>query len=409
MSNRRSRGRRLAVACAVAVSLAGARTAAQTLPSAPIVVADGHVTLGGDASVTVGPDDDGYFNYTDYDHSTFRLLRLDLTGSVRATDHLTFLGDIRSENGDAPTPYAFYVRVRPWTSRNIDIEAGRIPPAFGSFPRRSYASDNLLIGYPLAYQYITSLRADALPANADDLLRMRARGWLANYPVGNRTAQHGLPLADAFHWDTGVQVHAAGDVVDATFAVTTGTLSNPLFGDDNSGRQFAGRVAFHPVAGLIVGASAARGPFVTSAAARAASAEGDANSLVQEALGADVEYSRGYYLVRSELIYSQWTLPRISAPFITAPLGALSGYVEGRYKVQPGLYFAGRVDHLGFSDITGTAGTRPWEAPVTRVEVGGGYSIQRNLILKASLQHNTREGGLVPRKNLVGVQLLFWF
>ena len=30
---------------------------------------------------------------------------------------------------------------------------------------------------------------------------------------------------------------------------------------------------------------------------------------------------------------------------------------------------------------------------MTRVEVGGGYSIQRNLLLKLSFQHNTRDGG----------------
>ena len=54
-----------------------------------------------------------------------------------------------------------------------------MPPTFGAFARRTYATDNPLIGYPLAYQYLTSLRPDALPANADELLRMRGRGWLS--------------------------------------------------------------------------------------------------------------------------------------------------------------------------------------------------------------------------------------
>ena len=37
-----------------------------------------------------------------------------------------------------------------------------MPPTFGAFARRTYANDNPLIGYPLAYQYMTTMRADAL-------------------------------------------------------------------------------------------------------------------------------------------------------------------------------------------------------------------------------------------------------
>ena len=48
---------------------------------------------------------------------------------------------------------------------------------------------------------------------------------------------------------------------------------------------------------------------------------------------------------------------------------ATSALIEGRYTILPGLYAAARLDHLGFSDITGSTGTREWDAPVTRVMV----------------------------------------
>ena len=99
----------------------------------------------------------------------------------------------------------------------------------------------------------------------------------------------------------------------------------------------------------------------------------------------------------------------VRAPFLDLPLRARSLMVEGRYKLAPGLYVAGRFDHLGFSDITGTTRTDTWEAPVTRVEVGGGYSLLRNLLLKLSYQYNTRDGGRVETLNLAAAQLLFWF
>jgi hypothetical protein len=381
----------------------------QTLPSEPIALANGHVTIGGDVSASFGPDDTGFFNYTDYDHSTLRLFRVDLTTAVKINAHFTLLGEVRSENDGPVRAYALYLRIRPWTAHAIDIQAGRVPPTFGAFARRVYASDNILIGYPLAYQYLTSLRADALPLNANELLSMRGRGWLSNYSLGNLTPANGLPLANGFRWDTGVQVHAAADLVDATVSVTTGTLSNPLFTDDNSGRQLAGRLSAHPLPGLIVGASAARGPFVTAAAARSAVGGGHDGDFTQTAWGADVEYSRDYYLVRAETMLSEWKIPGVGSPIIDAPLRAMATYIEGRYKIVPGLYAAARVDHLGFSEVTGSLGPATWDAPVTRIEIGGGYSIQRNLLLKGSWQHNTRDGGRVTMLNLGSAQIVFWF
>jgi hypothetical protein len=396
------------------VCAAGAASA-QTLPSEPIALAQGRVTIGGDVAASFGSDDPGFFDYTDYEHSALRLLRIDVSAAVKAGPHFTLLGEIRSENFDHFRPYAFYLRIRPWMARDFDIQVGRVPPTFGGFSRRMYANDNPLIGYPLAYQYLTSLRPDALPASADELLRKRSLGWLVRYSVGEPAPAPGVPLVSAFKWDTGVQAHATTGIVSATVAVTTGTVSNPLFRDDNDGRQLAGRVELRPVAGLIIGTSAARGPFVAQSAARAARGDARTDGLTQTAWGGDVEYSRDYYVLRWETIVSAWRLPVATTPPqqrpLDGPLSAVSTSIEGRYKLVPGLYVAARFDHLGFSEITGvSAGTQPWDAPVTRVEVGGGYSIQRNLLLKLSYQHNARDGGVLQRSaNLAAAQVVFWF
>src|SRR5947207_4530359 len=151
----------LAVAC-----LAGASSARGQIPSEPVAFADGRVTLGADVSASFGTADPGFFNYTDYDHSTLRTLRIAVMGAVNAGDHVAILGEVRTENFEELVPYALYVRIRPWTAHNFDIQAGRVPPTFGAFARRTYAADNPLIGYPLAYQYLTSLRPDAIPGSA---------------------------------------------------------------------------------------------------------------------------------------------------------------------------------------------------------------------------------------------------
>jgi hypothetical protein len=391
-------------AVCVFILLAGAGARAQGLPEEPIVLADGLLTLGGDVSATFGPEDPGFFNYTDYEDSALRMLRLDMTAALRAGEHVSLLGEIRSQNVSAPQAYALYLRIRPWIGRRFDIQAGRIPPTFGAFSRRTYEADNPLIGYPLAYQYLTSLRPDALPATADELLGMRGRGWLSSFSIGNLTAAPGVPLVTAFRWDTGVQAHTEYDAVDFTASVTTGTLSNPRFSDDNAGRQVAGRIVVRPAAGLVVGASGAHGPFVSRAAARDAVGSEHDGAFSQTAWGADIEYSRGYYVIRVESVLSRWRLP-----ILETHLRSLATSVEGRYKLRPGFYVAARFDRLGFSEIAGSSGPETWDAPVTRTEVGGGYSIQRNLLLKVAGQFDRRDGGRTRRARMLAGQLVFWF
>jgi hypothetical protein len=411
-------GRRLpALALALlacGLSLGAVRADAQMLPSDPLVFADGRARVGADMSASRGADDPGFFNYTDYEHSSLRLFRIALTGSVDVNAHFSILGDVRSENLDVPRVYGLYARVRPWIARRFDIQIGRVPPTFGVFAREIYASDNPLIGYPLAYQYLTSLRADALPANADDLIRMRGRGWRSSFQIGNLEPDHGVPLVSAFRWDTGVQVHAANELLEGTASVTQGTLSNPLSVDNNGGKQVAGRAAVHPIAGLVLGVSAARGAFFSDAALRAIPASAPAQDLssghfAQTAWGTDVEYSQAHYLLRAETVWSEWRLPMIARPFIDTPLRSFAVAGEGRYRLWPGLYVAARVEHLGFSDVTGTAGPASWDADVSRVEVGGGYSLQRNLVLKVTYQYNKRDGGLQRTLGLPGAQLVYWF
>jgi hypothetical protein len=405
----------LRLACVFALG-ACPRATAQVLPSEPIAFADGRVTVSGDVSVGIATHKDKptYFNATDYYHSALRMTRVDLSGAAHAGPHFALLAEIRTEDFDWVRPYAFYLRVRPWTNHNLDIQVGRVPPTFGAFSRRTYANDNPLIGYPLAYHYQTTLRPDAVPGNAQELLDKRSSGWLVRYAdqYGNQGAAAGVPLVNGIRWDTGVQVHGGNEFISGTVAFTRGTLSNPVFNDDNSGGQVATRIELRPAAGLVIGASGARGPFVSENAARGSVGEGRSHEFTQNAWGADVEYSRDYYVVRAETIVSNWRLP-LALTSTVLPLRAIGGYLEGKYKFAPGFYAAARVDHLGFNDITGTQRTLPWDAPVTRVETGVGISIQRNLVLKIAYQRNQRDRSLgtelQPKAHLGAAQLVYWF
>jgi hypothetical protein len=379
---------------------------AQELPSGPVSLADGRVMIGADVSVSLTPQDDtegAWFNYTDYEHNALRLFRLALTADVRLTDRVSILTEIRSENADRVKPYALYVRIRPWRDRPIDIQAGRIPPTFGAFARREYATGNPLIGYPLAYQYLTPVRPDALPASTDDVLRMRGRGWRPSYPIGSLEIAPGLPIITAFRWDTGVQVRVGPESLNAAVALTNGTASDPRTRDNNGGKQMVGRVEWRPNPGLALGGSAAQGVYVADAALSTATLLAGTTGATQQALGADAEYSRDHWMLRGELIWNRWQVPTL-----TRTLDATTGFVEGRYKISPGVFVASRIDRLSFSDLSASFGTQTWDAPVTRLETGVGYYIRRNLLAKGAYQHNWRDGGGVTSRGLFAAQLHFW-
>lgn len=404
-----------ALLLALGVGTGAAGSHAEDGTPLPTGAAPPRLAVGIEGLVTVATDDRQYFNYSSYEKSATELVRLRVDASFRLASRAAVLAEGRMDNGEGPSLSALYLRVRPMAGKPVDIQAGRIPPVFGAFPRRAYGTDNPLIGQPFLYQYLTSLRPDALPASADDLLRMRGQGWGNYYPVGSRAWDHGLPLVAGDRWDTGLQVRWAGRHVTVASAVTQGTLSNPRVRDDNSGKQLSGRVEVRPVLGLVLGASAARGDYLSRGAEDAIPATARQGSYAQRALGADAEFSRGHWLLRGEGIVSRWSIPELQAPFVSSPLQAWGLFLEARRKLRPGLFAAARYDHVGFSRITGSPGygstlptTLSWDAPVSRVETGLGFSLRRNLLLKAAVQRNWRQGAERP-ETIAAAQTLFWF
>jgi predicted porin len=158
----------------------------------------------------------------------------------------------------------------------------------------------------------------------------------------------------------------------------------------------------------VLGGSAARGQYAERSLIDALPASPD-RRFIQRAFGADLEYSRDHWMVRADTVMSEWRIPAAGAPVIDRPLRAVAVSVEGRYAFLPGVYAAARGEHLAFNRIVGTARVAEWDAPVSRVEVGGGYYLQRNVVARMSVQFNHRDGGLVHNLVLPAVQILYWF
>jgi hypothetical protein len=303
---------------------------------------------------------------------------------------------------------ALYVRLSPWGEGGLNVQVGRVPPVFGAYPRRAYSDEGPLIGLPLVYQYLTTMRSDAVPLGADDLLAVRGRGWYVSYPSGAFPPGPGVPVASATRWDTGVQVRLARDRFEAALALTRGTLADPRVGETNDGKQLAGRVAFRPGPSFTFGVSAADGRFLAESVTDVLPS-GLGDDFRQRAIGLDLEHALGHLVLRAELVASRFELPAIGTPAVEEPLGILGGFLEARYRVAPGWTVGARVDRLDFSTLRGSRTSESWDAEVTRVEAGVSFVPRRHVSLRAVYQYNWRDSGRYAREGFLAAQLGLWF
>jgi hypothetical protein len=379
---------RLVVAVAAVLLLAHA-SAAQDISGRTL----GPLTVSGEMTATVAPEDDAYFNQSTYDANILRAVRVSGLAGLQVGSRLRVMAEAVSVNVDSVRMRGLYVRVTPLTGRALDVQAGRVPPVFGSFARRAYGSGNALIGVPLAYQYLTIVRADSAALAADGLLARRGDGWAVRYPLGDSTYAPGLPVLQSDVWDTGIEVRVGREPLSVAASVTQGTLSAPRLHDDNGGKQAAARVQWIPRMGLILGASGARGEYGTDLLAQAAR-----RPLHQAALGADAEYSWDRWIVRAEAVWNRWDVPLATGP---DAVDARSLLVEGVRTLAPRLHVAARAERLGFSEVQGTLRLAGWDAPVTRVEGALSFEPWRPLRLRVGLQRNWRDDGPPGRTTFV--------
>ena len=281
----------------------------------------------------------------------------------------------------------------------------------GGFSRHAYGRDNVVIGQPLAYQYLTSLRPDAVPSTVEDLARMRGRGWQPSYPVGETSTEPGVPLVSASRWDTGIAGIWRHGRLDISGALTQGSPAVPVVRDTNNDLMWSGRAAALIGRGVTVGVSGARAQWLEDNVLDLTPGGRDTPAS-QSLIATDVEFGHGPWLVRGEWLRSVFDLPITTQPDLGARLPAWSGFAEARYRPVPRWQVGVRVDRLTFGELPGTAppsSSLSWDANVKRVEAVLGYRAHRRIEIRGGWQHNWRDGGRVRERGLPVLAVLGWF
>ena len=193
-------------------------------------------------------------------------------------------------------------------------------------------------------------------------------------------------------------------------AVTQGTIGDPRLSDDNGGPQLAARVVFTPHPVLSIGGSVAAGPYLARALTDGIAGPrrapqpspgglrrrrgGLARSLARsqragvESLGA--ARLRGRSETRSRRRRRRWWR---------------RGTSSGQGCTSP----AGSTTWVSRVSRPTTLGVVTWDADVTRIELGGGWTVHRHVLLKAVWQRNRRDGGRPRGSDLGAVQVAAWF
>ena len=278
--------------------------------------------------------------------------------------------------------------------KNLNLKIGKIAHPFGTYAQRTYSNINPLISSPLIYSYHTSAREWLYPDNKVQIDNKRTM-----------SENQGLPIIYDVCWDTGIALFSSFDRVEYIIAVTNSTISSP-FANANKGKQIVGRLGVRPTFGLKIGTSYAYGPYLSSA-------EGPftlpvpvkTEDFKQFAVGFDLEYSRGYFMLYAEYVKNKW-----DALIEEDRLENSSWYIEAKYKLTPRLYFAFRYDQMIFNKISDGKGNRvAWDYDLIKYEGGFGYKITKEIILKLVQRSYQFNGNHFLDENTTAVQLSIVF
>ncbi|RMD87297.1 MAG: hypothetical protein D6813_13770, partial [Calditrichaeota bacterium] len=276
----------------------------------------------------------------------------------------------------------------------------------------------------------TALSAFDLPQNESELLRVRGQGNNFQYSHETRGTSNlkkgvqifsghlprpgsGLRIISRQVYLTGFQIFGQSKKWRYHLGITNGALSNPADINNSNGLQILGRFSVSPFLGLEVGTSFARGSYLdkNSITDYLNENSGKVEDFKQTTLGGDLSYSIGHLLFYTEVLWNRW-----ESPYIRNNLDAVAFYVEGKYTFLTRFYLASRFSLIDFKDINdpqdvdGDGRLREsWDYDVYQFEIGGGYRLNRNALIKALWQINRTREIPDPEDDLMAFQMVVFF
>jgi len=298
-------------------------------------------------------------------------------------DARTDRGENPSDDNQAGRMEQYFLRLSNPGAFDISIQLGKFPGVIGNFiPRHDGPNDNFL-RYPIVYDHPTDL------------------GWRKPQKsnaglIAKRDQQHewdrGMPVIWGAYYATGGAMFGSWEFLNWRFAAMNTAPGDwpegwALSWDDHEDKfNYMGRLGVVPLFGLEVGLNVSRGPYLDKDAEAKLGGK-DRDEFHQILYGIDATYSMGDLDLYFEAYQSEW-----QAHNIQGDLKTWAWYVEGKYTFVPGFYGALRFGREAFSSIRDSDGERKtWDRDVDRLEIGAGYWLKKNLLLRCEVERNWTE------------------
>lgn len=284
------------------------------------------------------------------------------------------------------------IRLDEWFARytigeedlNVSFQAGKFATPLGNFVPRHESMKNPFVRAPLLYDHITTVGDNKAPTDNQNFIHRR--------DIPDKKAEWVTMIwGPVYH--TGAMVFATLGKFDLRFAVTNAApCERPEEWEPGElefeNLAFSGRAGWNPFFGFKVGLNFARGPWLRDVAEPTLAPGDDRNDFAQTLVGIDLEYNIDHFIFWAEVYVSDWDVPNVSGN-----VRAIGWYLEGRYKIRPGLYVSARFGQMLFNEIEDASGNdTEWERDHWRAEIGVGYFIYVNLLAKAQIEYNKTQG-----------------
>jgi len=315
------------------------------------------------------PSANDYTNKTFAKLSNFDFLRLRLFfDAVISTDKVLFSQILINDNRFIL--FGAYMRFTNIYGNDLNLNIGLIPNTVGSFGPRTYSNKNPLIGTPLVYNYHTALSLASSLENIQDLLELRGQGY----------KYYGLPILYDFCWNSGLELYGSLGNLFWSIGFLSGSVSAPSISLKKDRPQITGRLGYYITPEFKLNISGFRGPYIFQYPQREKAL--DVNNYLNSGIGISLHYLGSYMDIHSEIFTTQWEQPYYET------LNASSGYVEFKYKFSPKWYLAMRGESMWFSKVNfgQELGSKNWDFPLDRYEIGLGYHIDRKILIKIVIQ-----------------------
>lgn len=286
---------------------------------------------------------------------------------------------------------------------SIQLKAGQLGSAFGSFPLQYDDAKTLFPNPPPSYLATLPFRADQLPCGVRDLRSAQYHYGVAFGCGGSEIESYGL-LPVALYGLPGAEIDLSVARIDARLQLTNSSPVNPQgLASSSQFAQWTAGGGYTFGSGFHIGASGFRGPYLDRVIKPFLSSGKKPSDFLATGSAVDAQWARGWWSLAGE-----WQRFTFGLPGFRKSPSEEAAYAELKRILTPRIYLAARVTALRFPAVEDDSGSRIDHAAIPQrvYEFGVGFRPNNHQLLKASYKRMALSTTHEERDNVLAVQLV---